>query len=266
MFIYNAQAAALGGSIRRPVQRVIDVQAASSLPAVGGQQTNRTGRYEIPGVLSIESAYTQVSGSFDKNGNAYNTQATAVVEGLRVQEVVTADRIVAQYASVYKVGAEEPEIRPLGSQFVNLRINGVLVDPKLDVDLHSKHCTFGGLRKQYTEDADLRARMDRVNLWKIDPAVLPDQLRHLPFAQRGACDYPESGVVACSLLAEELSIPGAKTMGHMIYIEGFGRIYVAEYFIQKKTRRLSMLRFSLGSPVEGDLSTAELEGNGVPIP
>lgn len=264
MFVYQAQSLAIGGSIRRPVAQLIDVPAASSLPSVGGQQTNRMGRFEIPGVLYFASAFTQVSGSFDAKENAYNTQGKAVVEGFNLQDIVTCDRIVAQFSSKFAVGAAEPEMRPLGAQFNNLKINGRPVDIALQIDLHATYPTYSGLRAQYQADASLREKLNKVNLWKKDPATLPEQLRHYAFGRRGVTDYPENGMIFSSLLQDPLEIPGATSIGPMVHIPGFGRVYIAEYVMWKKSRRLTMLRFQLGSPLEGDISIPEMEGNGSP--
>jgi hypothetical protein len=266
MFVYHAQASSLGGVIRRPLHQLIDSSASSSLASIGGSHTSSSGKFAIPGVMSVESAFTHVTGSFDSRNNGHATLAKSVVEGFRLQEVVTADRIVAQYSSLYRVGADEPEIRPLGTQFVNLRINGVPVEPRLRMDFHCRYSTYSSIRDAYQSDEQLRSSLDRVNYWKRCKEELPEPLRHLPFAQTGTTDFPEDGVVCCTLLEEELEIPGAISHGPMIYIPDFGRIFLAEYQIRKKSRRLTMLRFDLGSPLEASISAGELEGNGSPIP
>jgi hypothetical protein len=52
--------------------------------------------------------------------------------------------------------------------------------------------------------------------------------------------------------------------GHIVFIEGFGTIHLAELAINKVSRRLTMLRVNLGSPVDGDLMLAAVDGNGTP--
>ena len=59
---YHADANALGGHYKTPLEQQIPVQAPLSLPPVGGYATARVGAFQLDGVLSFKGAYTQVSG------------------------------------------------------------------------------------------------------------------------------------------------------------------------------------------------------------
>jgi hypothetical protein len=57
--------------------------------------------------------------------------------------------------------------------------------------------------------------------------------------------------------------PGARIDHHSIVIPDFGKIFVGELLITDVSRRLTMLRFELGSPTGGDVACAEVESNGI---
>ena len=55
------------------------------------------------------------------------------MEGINLLEVVTADKIVAQISTKHPKIGNVPSVSFVGSQFVNLRINGELIVPVLDL-------------------------------------------------------------------------------------------------------------------------------------
>ena len=56
--------------------------------------------------------------------------------------------------------------------------------------------------------------------------------------------------------------PGAEIEHHSIIVRDFGRIFFGELLVTDLSRRLTMLRFELGSPVGGSAACAEVESNG----
>ncbi len=51
-------------------------------------------------------------------------------------------------------------------------------------------------------------------------------------------------------------------VGNSVVIKGFGSIYFGEILIEEGFRRLTLLRFQLGSQVGGSGSAAEIQTNG----
>jgi hypothetical protein len=51
-----------------------------------------------------------------------------------------------------------------------------------------------------------------------------------------------------------------------VHVPDFGKIYFGEMFITGESRRLTMVRFQLGSPQGGEISAAEGESNGDTYP
>src|SRR5260370_13050981 len=102
-FHYHASAHALSGQFWRPFQRVIEVQAPTTLPSIGGVGKSRVDNFRLDDLVSFKAGYTHALGSkkeeFDDQGKLkktlFTTQATSTVEGLNTLYVVTADRVVA---------------------------------------------------------------------------------------------------------------------------------------------------------------------------
>ena len=57
-------------------------------------------------------------------------------------------------------------------------------------------------------------------------------------------------------------IPGATIEQHVVTVPDFGKIFFGELLITDLSRRLTMLRLELGSPIGGAVACAEVENNG----
>jgi hypothetical protein len=75
------------------------------------------------------------------------------------------------------------------------------------------------------------------------------------------------GVIVTSLVDGDLKVEGKgiSVQGHIVTIENFGKIHIAEVIIERGYRRLHMLRFELGSPIVGVALLAGGEGDGTEI-
>src|SRR5208282_4813183 len=89
---YNAHGHGLSGRFDRPVEQLIDVQAGSSLPTIGGHGSSRVDNFRFRELVSFRAAYSHVSGSRNDADGTYTTLVTSTVEGLNILDVVTADR------------------------------------------------------------------------------------------------------------------------------------------------------------------------------
>ena len=125
-FLYHALASGVSGKITLPFQDVIAVQAPSALPFTGGYSSSRVEGFRYKDIFSFSSASTTTAGS--ENENSYDTLATAVVEGLNVLNVITADRVVARLASKYTKNTREFSATFAGTHFQNLRVAGKRLD------------------------------------------------------------------------------------------------------------------------------------------
>ncbi len=246
-FLYHANATGVSGRITLPYDEVIPVQAPAAIPVTGGQSSARVENFRYRDILSFRSATSIVSGDFSVKDQAYETLMSAVIEGLNILEVVTADLIVARITSKHPKDGAEPSIIPLGSYFENLRIAGCKVDAPLNTEQFVQCSRYSVLRHTINEDSTMRARLS------------------YGFADVSA--QPPNGALLCSLASEvNVHCRDVKADGHAIHVPHFGTIYLAEFLITPYSRSITMLRAQLGSSVEGQISSGGGSGNGQPYP
>lgn len=237
MYLYNANAIGLAGLIRRPIGQTIENQASACLGTIGGFDRAVAEAFHFDEILSFRGAYAETAG-FESDGRNV-TLARAVVEGLNVLDIVKADLVVASLSGEYRRGEAESRILLAGSRVENLRILGVPVDANVQTQFFDEHDTFAKL-----EHSDPKFRKLFHDWGSVDTQV----------------KRPYSGSLA-NVSPEWL--PELRRNGLAIEIPDFGRIHLAEFFIQPSHRRLNMLRIELGSPVGGRLVIASASCNGL---
>ncbi len=184
-----------------------------------------------------KSAHTHVSGS-QQDPNTFTTQVTTTIEGLRILDFLTADRIVARLTSEHLRKNKEGHILAIGSNFENLRLGGYPVQVTLRHDLFLECKTFDDLKKRITKGA-----------------------------KSGTIPSASNGAALCSLAEKiETDLPGAELDGHVLRVPHFGSIAFAEVFAEPGTKTLTMLGLTLGSPDGGTVTTAETRINGTTWP
>ncbi|MCC6363889.1 MAG: hypothetical protein IT165_10215 [Bryobacterales bacterium] len=261
-FLYRGHAAAVGGSLRRPVSKPINGAAASVLTHAGGFHSSRVENYDLDNIVKFKLATTEISGSQSPDGS-YTSYASAVIENLNVYNQVTAERIVGHLSSRLAGNGAEMEILSFGTMFTNLRIGGVAVEPQMAHDLFGRLKTQGAFLEAWKNKAhaDHAALRSAVRKWYLTPdEEKADEAAGAPIRPQ---KMTRDGLVRASLFNGFTSEPGHVTRsGFEITLPNFGTIILAELFIGKDTRRLNMLRLKMGSPVEGDMDTAGLDLNG----
>jgi hypothetical protein len=60
--------------------------------------------------------------------------------------------------------------------------------------------------------------------------------------------------------------PEVKLDGHALRWPGFGNVYVGEMLISHHARRLTLLRFDLGSPFAMSAASIDIESDGIGLP
>lgn len=254
-FHFHASALALSGHLTRPIEHVIEVQAGTALPTTGGHGSAHVENFRFNQTVSFKAGYSQVSGSEKIVGGkivAFTTLSTAVLEGLNILDVVTADRIVARLSSSYEPDQPESRILTIGSRFENLRVAGCKVEVELHDELAMDLATFDQARNKYKNDPIFQKMVDD------------------PFSKNNAATKKEiepHGSIHCSLVKKfaPAKCPGIfDCHGHVLEVEEFGKIYLAEVLLQRGSKTITMLRVELGSPNGGGFTGAQASGNGLP--
>jgi hypothetical protein len=236
-FHFHAEGHAFSGEFRHPAWCPIPAQASASLPTIGGHAAAQVDNFHFQDFVSFKSAHTHISGKHRKD-DTYATHATTTIHGLNILGVVTADLIVCRLTSIHRPKEKEGHITAEDSRFEGLRIKGEEVKVILRHDLLVKCRTFDDLTKGIATDT-----------------------------KSGKIAESYDKVAICSLVEKiETKLKGVDVKQHVIKVENFGKIFLAEVFAEPGTRTLTMLRLELGSPHVAEITTAETRTNGQPVP
>jgi hypothetical protein len=255
-FVFRGSAVGAAGHIHKPEDLIVWVQGASTLPVIGGYSRSTTERVKFSDIVTVEHVRTQVTGDFDKKQNAYTTLTASVVKGLNVDGRLTADALESTLTSTHPDDGREPSIVPTGTQIVNLRLDGYPIEVKVENELFTKYATKTQLSRAYTSDDAFYKRYGQ-KFQRSDKEKKSAGKRQIPEV---------SGYVITTIVSEvRTKHPKAEVKDNVIVLRGFGRIFLGELLITEVSRRLTLLRLKLGSPVEGEVACAEVETNGIII-
>ncbi len=270
-FVYQAFSVGVSGHITAPFDELIPVQGSCALPEGGGFATSRVDRFHFRDILSFASCRAIVAGSdsppSQNKGASHDATATAIVEGLDIMGVITADRIVARIASSHPLDRTQPSsITPISSYFENLRIAGYPVRVELAIDEFARFATAQSVRDAFRDNtAGFRDQFRQMSMTGKE-AEIPERLAEFFAAPAARSDekIPETnGIIVCPLVRRIEGLgPELTRCGNVIAVEGFGVIRLAELKITDSARRVTMLSVALGSTPRGTMAVCGAQGNG----
>jgi hypothetical protein len=236
-YYHRGYAHAFSGQFRRPLIVSIEAQAPAVLSTLGGVGHSHVEGFHRPGLVSFKSASSHVSGS-RQDETTYTTSVSTSIEGLRILDVLSADRVICHLTSEHKLGQDEGHILAIGSGFENLRFGAHRIEVHFRHEFFLNCPTFEHLAKHLAKDK----KNDKIS-------------------------EVSKGAALCSLVDRiETHIPGVEVEGHLLHISHFGTIAFAEVLAEAGTRTLTMLRFDLGSPDQGTGAVAQALINGTHFP
>ena len=256
---FHGHAIGAGGRINHPFHEFIEIQAASALPEIGGHGSAHSSDFHYRDILSFRHAHTEVTGSRveDKNGgHIHKSLVRARVDDVNIMGMVTADRVeVRAVAFTDDAPDGEPCFKFTGTYFENLRIAGVPVKVHLAVDVFDRLHKHQHLAKSYRDKEEFRDLFEELTLKKKLKEAPERVQRWFQQAPEKGAELPHiEGLTKLTLVRSlELERPEFRCWGHVIYIEGFGTIHLAELGVSKYERHVTMIRVDLGSPVDGQL-------------
>jgi hypothetical protein len=273
---YHADACGFGGYLERPLEQNIAPQASLSLSPSGGYGSARVDNFRLEGLLSYESAFTQVSGRMSKKeGGGWQTTVTATVEGLNILDIVTADRLSAQISTEHPLEGDDPKVSFSGTSFENLRIAGYLIDVNLDLDI----CKTGN-GNEYPErpcvsDERFLARVAdhyrRMNEVKSLPEWVKERDRSIPnwiqerYDVEDLEDRSNSSIVTSIVKETSGKFPG-RPFANAFEVPDVGKLFLGELVVDCKSFQLSMIRLELGCRAHGQTSGPTSKANGTTEP
>jgi hypothetical protein len=265
-FYYHADASALGGVLDYPVQQTVSVAGSVSLAPAGGSNSLQLGAFQSQGAISLRTAQVSVSG-IEHEGSGWRTVATAIIEGLNIFEVVTADRLVAQISVLHPTDESASLVSLNGTKFENLRLNGELIQPAID-----RRLLTGKPADEATQATPLGGIPFTDMLWVAEEQFFA--LRRSGVEKLGprfaysnpAEDLLGKGNALCSLVQTvEVNAP-ARSYCHVINVPDFGNIFLGELLVGRFSAQLTMLRVEMGSIGQGTVSGGTVCSNGRTMP
>jgi hypothetical protein len=265
-FGYKGVAVGVSGRFTVPFSDIIEVQATSALTEIGGYGSARSVDFSYRDILRFNLAHSLVVGSECCEDGAkphFSTLVKSTVEGLNFLDMVTADRIVANVVSTYTEEVSgEPTIRLIGSRFENLRVAGIPVKVIQATDVLDKYGTYTSLHDAYPSVDRVRGLFGEAALRARLPEAPPRVSRWFSHLAEPGPEMPVANDIArgSMVLRLEPESAGLDCWGHVINVEGFGTIRLAEVTISRLSRAVTMLQIDTCCPVKGRVMFCMADG------
>ena len=285
--IYHADAYVLNVELEQPIKLAKREYGRVALESRRESLiTQSVGETNIEGLIFFKRGHTRVAGAHVKQktdafGNdhaGWVTLATAALEGYNVEDIITADRVVAQVFTQHSMTNDPaqpishvPRVNFLGTHFENLRIGSYSVEVELDLALCGPKPEGD---RSYLQDGDFLDRVQRQLDGVLDSDEVPksleekyraeitylDELRKRAKEDRNGDGWNRAGAnigsngypkLRCSLVKKitlPIEIPGVRTFGNAIFIRDFGTVYLAELEVGVKNGQ---------SELQGDTSPSK---------
>jgi hypothetical protein len=273
-FVFRGNAAAFGGRIYRPTDIVIEAAGASCLPVVGGRSRSQIRGSTFGEVIRIGSASTSAEGFFDDTKQAVeatfhrvaedaltaSTTVSADVTDLSVgrKPVLTAKKVHATLHSHSPHGSGEPSIAlDRETTIEGLAIDGLGLVVEFNRELFQK----------YDRRATLVAAADDAGFVREHGANLymTAAYENQPAPPAGRL-IERNGIIYATIVKSIRWAGQAHSTATIDYntitIPEVGRLFVGEMMITATSRRLTMLRFELGSFDGGYFCAVDVDSNG----
>jgi len=272
-FHYHAHAIALAGEVTHPFQEIIDVQAAATIPPMGGISSSHRKRYRLPSIVMHHGARSKATGKHNPEARIHEAMAYAAVEGLNIEHVVTADFITAHITATFHTDRgpdQELEVTPRGSMFHRLRIAGHDINLVPNVDQYHELDTLAKVKQAYSGNKKgFRDAFDRdCCVGQVD-ALPATHHRFFPWSKRkpnGELPTYNGHTIVPLFTVQNEDVPGVFTVkGNVIDVANFGRIHLGEMVITPNERRVMMIHADMGSPEDADLSVCCVCGGSGPL-
>lgn len=276
-FFFHADAVALAARIRRGAEFPVPSVASSCLAITGGLGTAHAAASNFHDIIAFDEASTHVSGDFVSpakaieftNGNhgENDLPAVTVVEGrITGLRITVGGRVVRVRDMHARQESFADRVTParfhsLTTSIQGLSVDGVDVAVAPHTDFFNRHDTLEKLRRGFEDPEFCAAHQDYFFISE------PTSEEH--YGQRRLPRIVSNGIAfgtVNSLLWAGEAPKGARITRNRITIENFGSIYLGEIIIQEGLRRVTLLRFQLGSPYGGEGVAMDLQSNGTGWP
>jgi len=259
---YHADASALGGHLTHPSEAALHTQASVSLSQAGGHADSRVETFKHQSIVQSGPAYSQVTGSIEKSTRNWKTVVTSTIENVDIKGVVTADKIVSKLTIEHPRDGDYPKVDFTGCKFTNLCINGIPIEPVLDLTLLSD----GFPDEPWPAVKSFVQKAVNQNHAITTAADVPPWLKARYDWMESPAGRTRKGCIQCSIVSGVHSAEKNASFGHVILVPGFGNIFLGELLVYPASINLTMLRVELAGTTQGHLSLGNVRGNGSTMP
>ncbi|HEY3457472.1 MAG TPA: hypothetical protein VGK64_23020 [Bryobacteraceae bacterium] len=275
-FIFNGAAVALAAHIRRPNDLFIRAVAPTNIPVTGGLAEGQASGQNFHEIISFESASSRTLGDFadthsaasftnanhGENGLSTHTFVESSVSGLKVDVPLDTGKGRRVFAvKQLRVRLESASdrrnpiaFRSLETTFAEVSVDEVPLKVITVADLFSQHETKAKLVQRYEKDADFRKRYGNL----FFSTGRRESKNEIPNSKGLIYGTVVAGLEWQGKKPDKCEIIGT----NRLKIEGLGSVYFGEIFIDENYRRITLIRFQLGSTYGGDMAACEAQGNG----
>jgi hypothetical protein len=266
VFYYHADASPIGGHFTKPKKTIVHSHGSSSLAQAGGHVSSRANKFEHPDKLvSFKKAYSEIHGMVSETGS-WTTVVTSVVEGLNVLNIVRADRVIASLRVEHPISGGHPKASIVGSEFKNLTIDGVKVNPVLGKKALPPHKTGRFPDRAIVQDEDFIARAIAQSQKVTNAKGAPDWLKTRHRWVQSKTARRRKGYLQCSLVDRIQGAKSGNSFGHVMHVPDFGNIFLGELLTSQHSFRLTMIRLEMGCTNHGTMSIGSADSNGFGAP
>jgi hypothetical protein len=275
-FVFRGNASALGGQIFRPNTIFVDLDGASSLGVSGGRSRAEIKGRSFGDIIRFDSAMTFAEGRFDDEKTARavtdhkgrqeelasTTTVTSEIRELGVGQnpLFMAKRIRATLVSRKPERSGEPSIAPAKDTTIQgVDIGGRALEIRLNTSLFQKYDTRSKLLAAVDDPKFVRAYGAHL----VANATIEGHPRRQGLVSHGGVIYT---TIVEKIAWKGKPFPGATIDGHTVKVPEFGTLYFGELLIASAERRLTMVRFELGSPIGGYVDAGDMSSNGSGFP
>jgi hypothetical protein len=279
-FLFHGNAIAFAAHVRRPENFFVPTIARSCLPVTGGKAVANEPKHGFADLISFDSASSQATGDY-----ADLDKAASFTHGNHGENDVPTSTVVESEVKGFEIKVPQPNEKPGTEQMVRrLKIDRLYVRMENSSE-HGNPTNFHSLDVQI-EGGSVDGHPFRVipnselftehcTKQKLEHAFTLGNLFHKDhghhFFSTDDEDEPgrvpqTNGVIVCTVVKgiEWLNSKAddCEIIGNQLKIKGIGSIYFGELIIEEDFRRLTLLRFQLGSPYGGEGSVCEAQSDG----
>jgi hypothetical protein len=287
-FVYTANALAFGGALKKPCCEIIPSQASVVLAPSGGEGSQTVRNFNYKGIISFDEASVYVAGS--QNGRYRNTIATTFIRNLNLFNMIHVESLCARVTSEHlavdeddQSPVDEPEFTFEGSIIDNVRIAGRRTEITLDHSVFSRYPTHTDFVKALAGPPAAEQSVGTIRATGTERTLAECYAQRFCWPVKDCAEGAPSkrGVIRGSLV-QDIDIPNCpdedltdkekrrvndkklpvRRNGYIVRIADFGTIAIGEVILKEQQRTVNMLRFNLGSPIDGSGTACSSTTNG----